>query len=239
MGILQLLANKNYITVNKQLIKIIGLEETIMLGELASEYEYWEGQDKLENEYFYSTLDMVEQNTTLTAYQQRKALKVLQDMGLVEVVIKGLPPKRYVKINEDAIVKKLNIKLLKNLTIKSEKTKQLKVKKLNINNNIINKNINNKENIIKESFKKPTLDEVKEYCKERNNEVDPQRFIDFYESKGWYVGKNKMKDWKASVRTWERNHKDEDLPHWFNKNIERENITIQEQEELDGILSNF
>ena len=53
-------------------------------------------------------------------------------------------------------------------------------------------------------FTPPTVTEVREYCKQRNNGVDPQRFIDFYESKGWYIGKNKMKDWKAAVRTWEQ-----------------------------------
>ena len=53
-------------------------------------------------------------------------------------------------------------------------------------------------------FVAPTVDEVKEYCKERNNNVDAERFVDFYESKGWMVGKNKMKSWKACVRTWEK-----------------------------------
>ncbi|WP_337803124.1 hypothetical protein [Megasphaera sp.] len=56
-------------------------------------------------------------------------------------------------------------------------------------------------------FVKPTLDDVQAYCQERQNHVDPESFIDFYESKGWYVGKNKMKDWKAAVRTWERRNK--------------------------------
>ena len=50
----------------------------------------------------------------------------------------------------------------------------------------------------------PTVDEVADYCRQRNNSVDPQTFVDFYESKGWLVGKVKMKDWKAAVRTWER-----------------------------------
>lgn len=54
-------------------------------------------------------------------------------------------------------------------------------------------------------FIPPTLEEVQSYCIERNNNVDPQRFIDYYTSNGWQVGKNKMKDWKAAVRTWERN----------------------------------
>lgn len=55
-------------------------------------------------------------------------------------------------------------------------------------------------------FKKPTLEEVQAYCLERKNNVDAEKFIDYYESNGWRVGKNPMKDWKASVRTWERNN---------------------------------
>ena len=56
-------------------------------------------------------------------------------------------------------------------------------------------------------FKKPTVEEIRAYCLERHNQVDAQRFFDFYESKGWKVGKNSMKDWKASVRTWEKDEK--------------------------------
>ena len=50
----------------------------------------------------------------------------------------------------------------------------------------------------------PTLEEVKAYCSERGNKVDPERWFDYYTSNGWKVGKNPMKDWKAAVRTWER-----------------------------------
>ena len=53
-------------------------------------------------------------------------------------------------------------------------------------------------------FIPPTVEEVEAYCSERGNGIDAQSFIDFYESKGWMIGKNKMKDWKAAVRTWER-----------------------------------
>ena len=53
------------------------------------------------------------------------------------------------------------------------------------------------------AFTPPTLEEVKAYCQERNNGVDPYKWYDFYQSKGWMIGKNKMKDWKAAVRTWE------------------------------------
>ena len=53
-------------------------------------------------------------------------------------------------------------------------------------------------------FIPPTVDEVAAYCQERGNDVDPERFVDFYACKGWCVGKNPMKDWKAAVRTWEK-----------------------------------
>lgn len=54
------------------------------------------------------------------------------------------------------------------------------------------------------TFSKPSIEEIKNYCTERKNHVSPDQFFNFYESKGWMIGKNKMKDWKASVRTWEQ-----------------------------------
>ena len=61
------------------------------------------------------------------------------------------------------------------------------------------------EVVTRKRFTPPTLDEVIEYCSERGNKVDAQKFIDYYTSNGWMVGKNKMKDWKAAVRsTWEK-----------------------------------
>lgn len=54
-------------------------------------------------------------------------------------------------------------------------------------------------------FTKPTLEEVTAYCLERQNTVEPQGFLDFYDSKGWMIGKSPMKDWRAAVRTWEKN----------------------------------
>lgn len=56
-------------------------------------------------------------------------------------------------------------------------------------------------------FVKPTPEEVKAYCDERKNNIDAQQFVDFYEAKGWKVGREPMKDWKAAVRTWETRHK--------------------------------
>lgn len=76
-------------------------------------------------------------------------------------------------------------------------------------------------------FKPPTVEEVKAYCIERGNNVDPEAFVDFYESKGWMVGKNKMKSWKAAVRTWERSRNNQQGSH------------IQTQEEFEAELKKF
>ena len=67
----------------------------------------------------------------------------------------------------------------------------------------------------------PTVEMVREYCNERKNDIDPENFVDFYTSKGWKIGKDKMKDWQATVRTWEKNRKKEtkkndDLEGWLN-----------------------
>ena len=79
----------------------------------------------------------------------------------------------------------------------------------NNNNNKEEKyNNNSEEKSVKEKaasrFTPPTVDQVRAYCKERNNGVDADAFVDFYSSKGWKVGTNPMKDWQAAVRTWEK-----------------------------------
>ena len=91
----------------------------------------------------------------------------------------------------------------------------------NTNINITNTNLTDSNT--KVGFVKPTIIDIKEYCKERKNNVDCETFFDFYESNGWKVGKNSMKNWKASVRTWEksRNNKnntnDRTTPHFHQK----------------------
>lgn len=66
-------------------------------------------------------------------------------------------------------------------------------------------------------FEKPTLSQITQYCLERNNNVNAEQFYDYYESNGWKVGKNAMKDWKACVRTWERNGYDRPIKKKNNK----------------------
>ena len=82
-----------------------------------------------------------------------------------------------------------------------------------IDKNSIDKNsIEEEEKPNRKRFTAPSLEEVRAYCIERNNNVDPQAFIDFYSSKGWKVGNQPMKDWQAAVRTWERRESTQKAP---------------------------
>lgn len=97
---------------------------------------------------------------------------------------------RYITILNDPIKEKFNTPI-------KDKFKD--------NNTSFNNTFNKRES--KARFTPPTLEDVQAYCNERNNKVDAERFIDYYTANGWQVGKNKMKDWKAAVRNWERSEK--------------------------------
>lgn len=108
-----------------------------------------------------------------------------------------------------------------------------------VNNNSLESNkrvIGGKE----KTFKKPTPEEIHQYCLERNNFINWQQFYDFYESKGWKVGNQPMKDWKACVRTWEqRNRKQEELPEWFDTKVESVKPTEEKQKELEELIKKY
>ena len=101
---------------------------------------------------------------------------------------------------------------------------------------------NKKENIKRKNFKKPTLEEVEAYIKETNLNVNAQNFMDYYESNGWVVGRSKMKDWKATARRWSRNNNnkvDTGRPAWLDMDFTKEEITNEEQKELNDLLEEF
>lgn len=153
--------------------------------------------------------------------------------------IKKLERQNYIEIEYEsrgAEITDRRIRLKNILTddykiFKSTIKKNFKDKNISINNTSINK-----RKYIKESFKKPTLEEVQEYCKQRGNSVDPKKFIDFYEVNNWTDSKgNKVKNWKQKVITWEgrRTTKQADVPEWFDKDLTIEKTTTNE---IDDIL---
>jgi|TARA_R110001606_G_scaffold302176_1_gene449680 hypothetical protein len=177
-----LLSSTAFLVLNKELARQVGLKGAVLLADLISKEEYFIARGMTDG-WFFNTEANIEKDTTLTAYQQRKCLKTLKKAQLIEVKRKGIPAKQYFKINEELVMQLLN-----NLSATNSIT-------INKNKEII---INNKY------FNKPTILEVKNYCILRKNNIDPEAFIAFYESKGWMIGKNKMKDWKQAVITWEK-----------------------------------
>jgi len=192
-----LLSSSAFLIVNKNLVKQIGLKPTIILADLISKEQYFETNHLLVDGWFFNTEKNIQDDTTLSPHQQRKALQYLKELQIIETKRKGIPAKMHYKINTEVLVKFLNNKELNNL-ITNNNNKEIK--------------INNKY------FKRPTILQVKNYCIERENNVDAEAFCDFYDSKNWMVGKNKMKDWKASVRTWERRNKTNISNNTLNKN---------------------
>jgi len=177
-----LLSSSAFLVLNKELARQVGLKEAVLLADLISKEEYFIANGMTDG-WFFNTEANIEKDTTLTAYQQRKCLKTLKKHQLIEVKRKGIPAKQYFKINEQLVMQLLNNLSSTNLTT-------------------INKN--KKIRIINKYFNKPTILEVENYCILRKNNIDAEAFIAFYESKGWMIGKNKMKDWKQAIITWEK-----------------------------------
>lgn len=110
----------------------------------------------------------------------------------------------------------------------------------NNDNNVNNVNKYKKKNIKKEKFVKPSVEEVKKYIVEKKLNVNAENFIDYYEANGWCVGKNKMKDWKATLRNWHRRQNgNSKTPEWFNKKIDEEKATDEEMKKMEDLLNEY
>ena len=125
---------------------------------------------------------------------------------------------RYLSLLDDPIKENLNTPIKENP--KENNT---------VPNNTTNNTYEYKEK--RKRFTPPSVEEVKAYCTERNNGIDSQAFIDYYAARGWKLGKETMKDWKAAVRTWENRRKadnkrntkygrQEPVPEWLKENPE-------------------
>lgn len=134
MSILKLLASENYITVNKTLIKELGLEGAVLFGTLCSEYDLWSKQGKLKDGKFFCSLEKIEELTTLSPYKQRKLLSELQEKGFLTVTLEGLPATRYFELHEEQVINLFNVR--------SKKISHQQDKQFNISNNINSKNKN-------------------------------------------------------------------------------------------------
>lgn len=158
----------------------------------------WKGIQLPKGTFPTSTKSLSEK-TGLSVQQTKTCLKKLQLTN--EITIKSTNKYSLITINKWDEYQGVDDEVTSKPTNKTSEKQQ--TKNPQPNNTIRNKETN-KERIV---FIKPSLEEVREYCKERNKGVDADRWFNYYSANGWKVGKNSMKDWKASVRTWEKNEK--------------------------------
>lgn len=152
MNIISLLSSDNYIVINRDMLKEYGINVTLMIGELASEYNYYDKNGKLDDGMFFSTIENISEKTGLSKYQQAEALKTLDEMGIVKTIVKGIPAKRFFKLD----VEKLEKQIANSSTSSCQKTGKLDGEKLETKNN--NKTVINNSNKKKVS-KKVSYDE--------------------------------------------------------------------------------
>lgn len=194
------LSNENYIVIQGWMINELGLKSNELLI-----YAIIYGFCQAEDQCFNGSLQYLAEWTNSTRQGVTKTLKSLIEKGFIE--------KKETTIDG---VKRCEYYLNRCTTEFTGCTTELYrgvQQSLHNNINIYKKEVYNnkllytkKENKKTSKFVKPKLEEVAKYCLERNNKIDPEHFIDYYESNGWKVGKNSMKDWKATIRTWERNN---------------------------------
>jgi hypothetical protein len=142
MSTLSLIATSNFITVNRTIAEIVGLEAAVIFGELASESLYWqENNPEQWDGWFFSTVENLEKRTYLSAHSQRLAINKLEEQGWISTEKRGMPAKRYIRIHEEEIARVVNDKSLKFLTTSDENFEPQDVKIFNTNKKKDKKNI--------------------------------------------------------------------------------------------------
>jgi predicted phage replisome organizer len=144
----------------------------------------------------------------------RLALKTFEQFGMIEIVENIYCISNWEKYQNVESLDKIREQTRQRVAKHREKQKALADCNVTVTlRNATEEDIEEDKDIDKDKVRRdkshtkfipPTLEEVKAYCSERRNNVDPERFIDFYSAKGWMVGRNKMQDWKAAIRTWEK-----------------------------------
>ena len=237
-NIISIIANNNYIILNKSLIKELGLKETIILGELASEYNYYKSNNMLNDGWFYSTVENVKNETSLSDYEQRIAINNLKDKKIISMIIKGIPAKRYIKINT-LIIGNL---LLNNLRTSSQKIKELDIENFDTNNNNINNNNNNIYNYIQKKLGRvlspiecELISKWETYSKEDIKECIDKAF----EMNKYSIQYINTMLYNKKKKTSTNNN--EVVPSWFDKeeDIEEESLSEEEQQELEEIMNKY
>ena len=203
---------KGYYVVHEWMISELGLKGTELLV-----YAIIFGFTQIEEQSFFGTRKYLAEFTGATVRSVQNALEALVDKGYLSKHVSTVPCNGTRMVSYKAIL--------------HPQCKNFTGEKIAHNNNIHNSIKSNGVTVSKEGsskssrFIKPTVDEIRAYCNEKGYNIDPERFYDYNESKGWLVGKTPMKDWRAAVRTWVRNNNARNIPthskyadpNWFDE----------------------
>jgi len=221
-----LLSSSAFLIVNKQLAKQVGLKGAVLLADLISKEEYFIANGMTDG-WFFNTAKNIEDDTCLTSHQQRKAIKSLKDLGIIETKVVGIPAKQHFKIIEN--------KLLSYFNTSCEETAKLVVKKTqtinkNNNKNNNNNNISNRRNdfvfdVLSFDYEESILNGFIDYWTEPNKSNTKMKFE-----------LNKTWSTKLRLKTWANNQKKWDKPKSNKKTMSKLDAQINEWQKARELL---
>ncbi len=206
-------SSTKYFIIQKNLLKEFGIETTLVLTELMQQEELKKNVKKEKTNYFLNSLNKISEETTLSKSKIKEAINKLYKLKFIDVIIKKETPENlHVKIFHANI----SNYIIKNHMITNQTSNHQK----KLKHSILTK---------KKIFKKPTINELKEYFLKLGVEDESEIMFDFYESKGWKIGKNSMKCWKSATRNWARRSKNEktNFPNYYDQKFEKDILSDQ------------
>lgn len=178
----------------------VGITGALMLSQAL----YWTKRSSGRDGWFYKTQADWEDETGMTRFEQETARKKLRDLGILEEKKQGIPCKTHYRVNLESLQTRLlesRRQCRGNPADSAEEIQQAITE-------TTTETTTEESAKTKKRFSPPSVADVRLYCIERKNGIDAEAFVDHYNSNGWMVGRNRMKDWRAAVRQWERRQSD-------------------------------
>jgi len=221
-----LLSSSAFLIVNKQLAKQVGLKGAVLLADLISKEEYFIANGMTDG-WFFNTAKNIEDDTCLTSHQQRKAIKSLKDLGIIETKVVGIPAKQHFKIIENKLLSYFNTSCEESAKLVVKKTQTINK---NNNNNNNNNNISNRRDkfvfeVLTFDYEESILNGFIDYWTEPNKSNTKMK----YEL-------NKTWSTKLRLKTWANNQKKWDKPKSNKKTMSKLDAQINEWQKAKELL---
>lgn len=200
---LDFFSSGNYIAVNRTIIRIVGLNAAVVIGELADKARMQAMNGRLQDGWFHMRVEDLEAATGLGERAQRTALDTLVEFGVIEVCYRGLPKTRHVRIHGDVL-----LALASGAYPEQGAADEVEEPQEPEQPTLFDEpepKPRPKAKTKQRRFVPPSPEEAEAYARSIGFELDGGRFCDYYETRGWkYKGNVAMRDWKAAVRNWKR-----------------------------------